>query len=177
MDVVIVAVFVLVTIANCAFTWQFSIKKRRFHGIPRFFAFESILLLILLNYPVWFVNPLSWNQILSWILLIASIPFAIAGFYLLRIIGKPKGDFENTSKLVVVGLYRLIRHPLYTSLILLGLGIFFKEITVTTLVLAFINILTLIATAKLEEQEMLNKFGNEYANYMKKSKMFIPFVI
>jgi hypothetical protein len=31
------------------FSWFYSIKKKRYHGIPRFFAFESIYILILLN--------------------------------------------------------------------------------------------------------------------------------
>jgi protein-S-isoprenylcysteine O-methyltransferase Ste14 len=32
----------------------------------------------------------------------------------------------------------------------------------------------LIATAKVEEQENLAKFGDEYVDYIKKSKMLIP---
>ena len=35
--------------------------------------------------------------------------------------------FEKTSKLVTVGLYRYICHPLYSSLFFLGWGVFFKS--------------------------------------------------
>ena len=37
--------------------------------------------------------------------------------------------------------------------------------------------LALFVTARLEEGEMLVKFGAEYAAYRKRSKMFIPFVL
>ncbi len=172
-----IGIFIIGTIANSIFTWKFSIKAKRSHGIPRFFAFESILLLVLLNMPVWFEEPHAWNQLISWIFLIVSIVFAVLGFLLLRVIGKPQGDFENTSKLVTVGLYRFIRHPLYASLLFLGTGIFLKDISITTALFAFINIVALIATAKEEEKEMIGKFGEAYIAYMQKTRMFIPFVV
>ena len=125
LEVTSILIFILGTLGALVFTWRFSIKAKRPHGIPRFFSFECILLLVLLNEPVWFKQMLMWNQLISWILLFISIVYAATGFYLLWVIGKPKGDFENTSKLVVVGLYKFIRHPLYASLILLGFGIFF----------------------------------------------------
>ena len=55
------------------FTWWMSLRGKRYHGIFRFFAFESILILVLLNYPVWFKDPFSLHQIISWVLLILSI--------------------------------------------------------------------------------------------------------
>lgn len=171
-----IGILIVGTIANCIFTWKFSIKAKRPHGKPRFFAFESILLLVLLNAPVWFDQPLVWNQLISWIVILVSIVFAVLGFLLLRLIGKPQGDFENTTKLVTVGLYRFIRHPLYASFLFLGTGIFLKDISTITTLFAFINIVALVATAKQEEKEMIGKFGEEYISYMQKTRMFIPFV-
>ncbi len=34
----------------------------------------------------------------------------------------------------------------------------------------------LFATARVEERENINFFGDEYVEYMRHSKMFIPFV-
>jgi protein-S-isoprenylcysteine O-methyltransferase Ste14 len=59
----------------------------------------------------------------------------------------------------------------------LGTGVFLKDISITTVLLAFINIVALIATAKEEEKEMIEKFGEEYIAYMHKTQMFIPFVV
>jgi protein-S-isoprenylcysteine O-methyltransferase Ste14 len=65
---------------------------------------------------------------------------------------------------------------LYASLILLGFGIFFKQITIETTALVLFNFFALIATAKQEEKEMLIKFGEDYHAYMKRTKMFIPYI-
>ena len=73
--------------------------------------------------------------------------------------------------------YRFIRHPLYASLLFLGTGIFLKDISIITALFAFVNFVALIATAKREEKEMIGKFGEEYIDYMQKTRMFIPFVV
>lgn len=176
MNNISLVVFLIGTIAISIFTWQFSIIAKRPRSIPRFFSFECILLLVLLNAPVWFEQPFKSNQVLSWILLFGSIPFGVTGIYLLWFVGRPTGDFENTSKLVTIGLYRFIRHPLYASLLLLGTGIFFKNMTIATTALAFLNFIALIATARQEEKEMLVKFWGEYTAYMKKTKMVLPYI-
>jgi protein-S-isoprenylcysteine O-methyltransferase Ste14 len=157
------------------FSWFFSVKHKRYHGIPRFFAFESIYILLLLNFKNWFRDPWSLPQITSWILLIICLYPAISGFFALKRKGKPAGEFENTTVLVKTGVYRFIRHPLYLSLFLLGTGIMMKDPGPLQLILGAINLTALFSTAKTEEKEMLSRFGKEYREYMKETKMFIPF--
>ncbi len=172
-----ILILALGTVALLAATWSVSLKAARYHGVYRFFSFESILLLFLLNWRNWFADPFSWNQLLSWILLFGSIIPAVSGFYALHQMGKPKGQFENTTKLVREGPYRLIRHPLYASLVLLGTGICVKHPSLISLGLAAVNILAMVATARREEKEMVQKFGLDYEVYMKRTKMFIPYVL
>ncbi len=169
-------IFILGTSVNIALSWRLSIPTQRYHGIYRFFSFECILLLAIHNFPAWFVDPLAWNQILSWLLLTVSLVLAIQGFLLLRIAGKPSGDFENTSLLVKKGAYRYIRHPLYASLLYLGFGIFLKNVTLETTGLAFFNFIALVATAGREEKEMIARFGSEYVAYSQQTRRFVPFV-
>mgnify|MGYP001137403985 CR=1 FL=1 len=170
-------VFVLGTAAFIIISWRHSIKARRYHGVARFFAFESILALFLLNIGFWFKEPFTFLHIFSWIFLAASLFLAIQGVYLLKKLGQPEGQFENTTRLVVSGAYKFIRHPLYGSLAFLGLGIFLKRVTSLTLILAFIDLAAVYLTARIEEREMLARFGDEYAVYVTKTKMFIPFLI
>jgi protein-S-isoprenylcysteine O-methyltransferase Ste14 len=158
------------------FSWWLSLKGKRYHGIPRFFAFESILALVLINAPYWFHHPFSPYQVVSWILLIASIPSAFFGFYLLLIHGRHKGNFEQTTILVEKGLYKYIRHPMYASLIFIGTGAFLKSVTLTTTILAMVNVIALFLTSLIEEKEMTIRFGDSYRQYMNRTKMFIPFV-
>ncbi len=171
-----IIVFLLGTAALVWFTWSFSIKERRYHGIFRFFAFEALLALLLLNHRHWFHHGCSPAQTLSWLVLFASLFLAVHGFRLLRRVGKPRDQIEDTTVLVEEGAFRYIRHPLYCSLLLLTIGIFLKRMTTGTTVLALISILALYLTAKTEEHEMLQKFGRVYEDYMRRTKMFIPWV-
>ena len=159
------------------FSWWASIKEKRYHGLYRFFSFESILLLILNNYRFWFIHPFSFAQCLSWIILIISMFLAFTGFLHLITRGKPQGRFENTSLLITSGMFRYMRHPLYCSLLLLGIGIWLKNPgNYISIFLGILNAVAIYFTAREEEKEMLKKFGNPYKDYMKNSRMFIPFI-
>ncbi len=164
------------TLLIIIFSWFLSIKYRRYHGIARFFAFESVFILLLLNLKVWFINPLSLFQILSWILLFSSAYIAIAGYILLKRKGKPSINFENTSMLVESGLYKYIRHPLYLSIFMFGTGVILKQPGIAQISLGILTLTAVFLTAKIEEKEMIARFGNEYISYMKRTKMFIPFL-
>ena len=176
MNAIDIALLSVGTVSLLVITWRVSLKAGRYHGVYRFFSLESILILALLNWRYWFDEPFSWHQIVSWSLLIGSIVPAVEGFRLLRIVGRPEGQFENTTSLVKVGAYRYIRHPLYASLILLGLGIFFKTVSGIGAVLALVNVGAMVATARREEKEMIDRFGSEYTAYMQETKVFIPHI-
>jgi len=169
-------IFAIVSAAIVFLSWK-SLRKTHFHGFYRFFAFEFILLLILLNAEHWFREPFSALQLISWLLLFFSIIIAAHGFYLLRVVGKPKSGIESTSVLVRRGAYKYIRHPLYTSLLLLGWGAFFKDPSILSAIFAVAATAFVIVTARVEEKENLKRFGDDYAVYMKTTRMFIPFLI
>ena len=165
------------TVIIILFSWFISIKHKRFHGIPRFFAFESIYLLVLLNIRIWFHEPFSFHQVVSWILLILSAWSGLSGYFLLKRKGNSTGNFENTTILVKSGIYGLIRHPLYLSLFLLGSGVMMKDPGVPAIALGVINLIAVYFTARIEEKEMIAKFGDPYGEYIKETKMFIPFLL
>jgi protein-S-isoprenylcysteine O-methyltransferase Ste14 len=163
-----------------------SLRAPRSHGFYRFFAWEFIVVLLLLNIDDWFRAPWSWNQMISWVLLILSIILLVLGIRSLVARGKPvkqrDGEpqllaFEKTSMLVTAGIYHHIRHPLYSSLLLLTWGIFFKAPAGLGALLALAATLFLVATARADEAECVLRFGPRYRAYMKHTKMFVPFVI
>jgi protein-S-isoprenylcysteine O-methyltransferase Ste14 len=165
-------------------SWR-SLRDLRSHGFYRFFAFELLSALILLNVPMWFRDPLSARQLVSWFLGAASIGLAIEGFRLLRLIGRPTPTasrdtnlpFENTTTLVTVGAYRFIRHPLYASLLAVVWCAYLKNpMAISSIVLALGASGFLIATAIAEERENLMRFGAAYADYMKRTRRFFPFL-
>jgi protein-S-isoprenylcysteine O-methyltransferase Ste14 len=178
-------IFVIGSSLLIAISWK-SLHQPRSHGFYRFFAWEAILALFLINAKAWFYDPFSWNQMIAWSLLILSVIPLGLGIYALRTRGKPtearENDpsllaFEKTTSLVTTGVYRFIRHPLYCSLLLLTWGIFFKLPSLIGFVLAMIAALFLIATAKADESECRQFFGPAYQDYLRRTKMFIPYLL
>jgi protein-S-isoprenylcysteine O-methyltransferase Ste14 len=162
-----------------------SLRMPRSHGFYRFFAWECILGLFLLNVDYWFYKPFAWNQIVAWIFLFISLVPLGFGIHFLRTQGKPvtkrEGDssllaFEKTTSLVTSGIYKYIRHPLYSSLFLLTWGIFFKHFSVTGIILAISATFFLVFTAKADEMECIQFFDSEYSEYIKRTKRFIPYL-
>jgi len=168
-----------------AYISRASLRSARSHGFYRFFAWECILLLFLLNVEMWFVDPFSWHQLIAWGFLFGSLLPLIFGVRALRTRGKPAenraGDpsllaFEKTTELVTTGIYGYIRHPLYSSLLLLAWGIFFKAPSLPGIMTVLVATAFLVATARADEAECIQFFGNEYQQYMQKTKRFIPFL-
>jgi protein-S-isoprenylcysteine O-methyltransferase Ste14 len=175
----------LIGSAGLIFISRASLRAPRSHGFYRFFAWECILALFCLNIDVWFQTPFAWYQLISWLLLALCLVPLILGVRTLRSRGKPVAQreaepqllaFEKTSSLVTSGIYHYIRHPLYSSLLFLTWGIFFKSLTLPGLLLAVAATLFLVATAKADEAECLRFFGTPYQDYMRQSKRFVPFV-
>jgi protein-S-isoprenylcysteine O-methyltransferase Ste14 len=162
-----------------------SLANPRSHGFYRFFVWECILALFLLAVDVWFRDPFSWHQIVSWFLLVICLLPLVFGVRSLISSGKPvrerAGDpsllaFEKTSQLVTTGIYRYIRHPLYSSLLFLAWGIFFKSIHLAGFLLALLATAFLVATARADEAECASYFGPAYQAYKQRTRMFVPFL-
>jgi protein-S-isoprenylcysteine O-methyltransferase Ste14 len=170
-------IFIAGTILLVLFSWVVSLREKRYHGIPRFFVFEGLLILLILQADVWFDDPFCLRQIFSWILLFSSIPYAAGALILFRRHGEHGRNFENTTKLVTRGLYRYIRHPMYASLLFLGWGMFLKDINTVTIIIIVLVTLAVFITCKVEEKEMIAKFGEAYREYMKNTRMWIPGII
>ncbi len=179
-----IATFSLITFVLIHFS-RASLLHPRSHGFYRFFAWEAILALFLFNIDYWFAHPFAWYQIIAWILLFGSIVPVVWGTVLLNKRGKPverrANDpsllaFEKTTALVTTGIYRYIRHPLYSSLLLLAWGIFFKSPSLPGGGLAAAATALLYATARADEAECIHFFGEQYREYMRETKRFVPFV-
>lgn len=179
-----IVLFAILSVPVIAISWR-ALFNPGSHGFYRFFSWEFIIWLFVSNYKLWFYNPFSLNQIISWLFLLISAYLVIAGSVLMKKRGKPKKDgndttlykFENTSELVDSGIFKFIRHPLYSSLLFLSWGIYFKEPSGFLLIISCLSTTSLFITAKVEEKECIKRFGARYDEYMKRSKMFIPYII
>lgn len=176
-----IVLFIICTLFFIRFSRR-ALSNPGTHGFYRFFIFEGILLLVLLNHPYWFKEPFSPLHLFAWFLLLASIFFVIQSFLMIKKRGghaerkeMPENhSFENTVHVVEVGLYRYIRHPMYSSLLFLAWGAFLKHITPLTSVLILTVSGLLITCARVEERENIRFFGPVYDEYMQRTGMFIP---
>lgn len=146
------------------------------HGFYVFFAFEALLLLLFFNIDFLIVSVFSWHQILSWMFLLVSALIALMGFYGLKKYGKPAEGWEETTHLIKQGIFRYIRHPLYSSLILLAIGILLKDLTLQSTAACLVSVVFLVAASVVEEKENLLKFGEAYSRYMNGRKRYIPLI-
>lgn len=173
--------FGILSILIIIVSWR-TLFNTKSHGFYRFFSWECIAWLFASNYRFWFDDFFSFHQIFSWVLLLVSIYLVVAGVIQLKSRGQQANhrdekslyQFEKTSELVDNGIYKYIRHPLYSSLLFLTWGIVIKNPTYALLMIAVLSSVFLYITARFDEKECINFFGSKYAEYMKRSKMFVP---
>jgi protein-S-isoprenylcysteine O-methyltransferase Ste14 len=179
-----IVVFLVLSIPIVIISWR-TLFQFSNHGFYRFLSWECILWLAVNTVPVWFKYPFTFQHVISWVLLFLSLYVVLAGILLMKKHGKAQNRreddtlyaFEKTSEIVDKGIFAYIRHPLYCSLLLLTWALFFKSPSVLLVAVAVASTAFLFLTALAEEREDILFFGDSYKEYMKRTKMFIPFVL
>jgi protein-S-isoprenylcysteine O-methyltransferase Ste14 len=133
---------------------------------------------------VYLINPswMAWSKIglsesVRWLGVGLGILCVFGIYWLFSSIGSgitPTSATRKEHKLVTNGIYRYIRHPLYTigSSLFIAFGMMADNWFIALLgVLAFIGMA--IRTPK-EEANLIEKFGDEYREYMKHTGRFLP---
>lgn len=178
--------FVTFVVVSCVllFICRRQLTNPRCHGFYRFFALEGILALALLNLALEGRDLFTPLRLLSGLLMTGSLVLVVVSLQQLKQGGKDLRDdcpenftFENTVQLVNHGIYQYVRHPMYTSLLLLGWGVFLQDPSWLAAVIALEVTLMLICTIRVEEQENRSFFGEAYVQYQQSNKMLIPFVL
>jgi protein-S-isoprenylcysteine O-methyltransferase Ste14 len=81
---------------------------------------------------------------------------------------------KSESRIMTGGLYRYIRHPLYTAgLVFIWLT---PAMTLNRLVLYFSLTLYIMIGAYFEERKLLREFGSDYYEYQARTPMLVPFL-
>ena len=154
------------------------------HGFYRFFAWEAILALLVMNHQFGSENPVLTYQLVSWTLMPLSIVLALLGLATLLIEGRASSrradhgllGFERTTRLVTRGVFKYIRHPMYASLLALTWGAYFEDPSWFGVALAAIASGLLFLVARADERECTAYFGQAYVDYMSRTRMFVPFI-
>jgi len=141
-------------------------------------------LILWLTPIVYLTNPnwMAWSKIglpdsIRWLGVGLGICCVLGIYWLFSSIGSgitPTSATRQEHKLVTSGPYRWVRHPLYTvgSSMFIAFGMMADNWFIAALgVLAFIGMA--IRTPK-EEANLIEKFGDEYREYMKRTGRFFP---
>jgi protein-S-isoprenylcysteine O-methyltransferase Ste14 len=84
---------------------------------------------------------------------------------------------KEEHKLITSGPYKYIRHPIYSGLILMVLGVVLYIDTLGWLVFFIIFFFGARYKAQKEERLLESHFSNAYSEYKKHTKYLIPFVL
>jgi protein-S-isoprenylcysteine O-methyltransferase Ste14 len=112
---------------------------------------------------------LVWLQIIA--IYLAAWAFWRFDLRQLRIAPDP----ARGARLITSGPYRWIRHPMYSSVLLLALAVVLGRPTLARVVVWLILLADLLLKLRYEEVLLAHRFP-EYSQYRKRTKKLIPFV-
>ncbi len=187
----ILAAFILFTGTGISTYFRLKADKETGEKIPRKVDGSAMMniirfggLILWLSPIVYLINPnlMNWSKIglpesARWLGVGIGV-FCTFGIYrLFSSIGSgisPTSATRKEHKLVTHGIYQWIRHPLYTigSSFIISFGMMADNWFIAAFgILAFA--LMAIRTPK-EEENLIEKFGDEYREYMKHTGRFLP---
>jgi protein-S-isoprenylcysteine O-methyltransferase Ste14 len=115
-----------------------------------------------------------WIEALGLLVALAGLWLALGariqlGFF------SPAPTEDGVATLIRNGLYRFVRHPIYAGELIVLLGWPFEYAAPITLVIAsIVGIAAMRGRIRNEEADLLAKFGDEYASYMRVTDRVIP---
>lgn len=134
--------------------------------VAYFFALSGITLM-----PSWFFY--LGIVIIMLGIIVRQWSIAVLGRFFSPTIGVQEGQ-----KVVETGPYRLVRHPSYTGvlLILVGVGLAFQSLAAILVMLLMFSV-AYGHRINEEEEVLVSELGEEYVKYMKRTKRLIPYIL
>ena len=154
--------------------------ERRARGA---FPFVFILLLVMLT-PIGYAGPLGWI-LLARSSVIEAVGLAVAAsgvalaIWARRHLGTNWSGIPSVKKghtLITDGPYSIVRHPIYTGLLL---GVAGSALVLRTLSSVFVVVVVAVVIGiriGQEERLMREQFGDEYREYQRKTKTILPWL-
>ena len=113
------------------------------------------------------------------VLLVIGVPMV---FWTITRFLRTKGTpipFNPPAKLVVNGLYRIVRNPMHLgwTVTLVGLALLMQSFTLLVIFIPLFILVHVVYLKSIEEKELEKKFGQAYLDYRRRVPMFIPLLI
>lgn len=114
----------------------------------------------------------TWTA-LGWLLMGLSLALMLVAQAQIGLSWRIGIDEKNRTVLVTDGLFGLSRNPIFLSLRITLLGLFFHSPNSLTLALACVGEVLMQLQVRLEEQHLLGQHGLEYATYCQKVRRWM----
>ena len=115
----------------------------------------------------------DWLHTLSTILVVFGlIAVAVAATGLGRLI-TPTPVPKANGELVTGGLYRFVRHPIYTGVLVIVAGLVAPSGNWLTLMVGLVTVVFFYAKSSWEEQRLIDHYA-DYASYRSRTPRFFP---
>jgi protein-S-isoprenylcysteine O-methyltransferase Ste14 len=118
-----------------------------------------------------FLNHIVPNAIrtpLGIVILLVSGYLAVKGMHIVF------GEKREEPGVIRKSVFSVVRHPIYLSEILLYLGLLMISLSLAATFILFIAILFMHYISKHEERLLLERFGDDYKQYIREVPMWIP---
>lgn len=143
------------------------------------------IIVIVANFMAYFISmwismPISDNQYIRFVGLVVIITGVILRITIVASLGRfftVNVVITDDHKLKTDGFYRYLRHPSYSTSILsfVGYGISLNNWISLFVITASVTAAFMIRI-RIEEETLINHFGEEYVAFRKKTKKLIPFI-
>jgi protein-S-isoprenylcysteine O-methyltransferase Ste14 len=158
----------------------FSMKRGRVPwsrelGIRAILVILVILLIRLGTFRNQALNSDPWRAGFGAVLFALGLGFAIwARVHIGRNWGTPMTE-KDDPELVTTGPYRLVRHPIYSGILIAGVGTA-VALSWQWLIAVVLAGIYFVYSATVEERYLTEQFPDTYPAYRHSTKMFVPFV-
>jgi protein-S-isoprenylcysteine O-methyltransferase len=119
--------------------------------------------------------PMPWLLCLSLMLFFAGLTMRLTAIITLGRFFTPAVTIQDQHRVVTTGLYRRLRHPSYSGLLLAFLGLAYSYGNWLSLAAVIVPITAAVLyRIHVEEAAMMETFGQEYAQYCSRTQRLIP---
>jgi protein-S-isoprenylcysteine O-methyltransferase len=162
--------------------------KRSIHHQPPSAHFQQTALFIVGLYlvfgypahPDWFnQSALTVTQPLAFAALgivLCGVAFAIWARLTLGENWSAAPSIQQDHALILRGPYRIVRHPIYTGILIALLGSALQRGLIRNFLGVLVCGVSLWLKIEVEEQFMLQRFGNDYLRYRREVSTLVPFL-
>ena len=105
---------------------------------------------------------------LGFFLLLVAFTVFILSAVTLRVKGKPPSGWEDTSEFIDIGIYEVVRHPIYLAAMVAAVGAILVNFSLSAIALNSVAISLFVMTSIAEDKFNLEKFGDPYRDYLER---------